>query len=343
MSSTAAAGKTGNRWSLVMALAMGAIVVGVVGCGGGGNTTKPGGSGGAGGLGGSGAPGEIARSCADAARVGGFELVVVAPAGTVPGYAQLIGTVQDKPNPTKVWQAIATEGDCRLMIGPSCSTSCPLPNICDGATCVPGPTTKTVGTVTVAGLNSALMAMPNSQMNYYAPASAGGFPPFASGAELTLTASGGDYPGFSLRGKGFPLIETPSTTLPFEMGKPFTATWTAPPAPAATRMFVKVDIAFHGGIDAQVQCDVPDTGSVTVPASMVDALLAKGTAGFPTAFLTRRTIDSTNVSAGCIDFAVTTVFNGTTGIQLSIPGVSSCNEDTDCPTGKTCGPDLKCK
>jgi hypothetical protein len=227
------------------------------GCGGG-MTTRPGGSGGAGGS----ALGEINRPCADAMRIGGFELVLVAPAAAVEGYAQLIGTVQDRVNPTKVWQSGLAEGDCRLMLGPTCSTSCPLPTVCDGASCVAGPTTKTVGTVTVSGLTGgALSAMPNSQKNYYAPAT-GVFPPVAPGAAVVLTASGGDYAGFSLNGAGFPVIASPSTALPFEMGKPFTVTWTPPQAPVATRMSVKVDIAFHGGVDAQIQCDTADDGSI---------------------------------------------------------------------------------
>lgn len=318
--------------------------IGGIGCGGG-ATGKPDGSGGAGSSGGAGggaAAGEINRPCTDATHVGGFELTVVAPAGTVPGYAQLIGTVQDRPNPTKIWHAETSEGDCRLMLGPTCNASCTLPDVCDGATCVPGPTTKTVGTVTVIGLNAPLSAMANSQMNYYAPVSAGGFPPFSLGADVRLTASGGDLAGIALHGRGFPVIETPSTTLPFEMGHSFTVTWTPPPAPVSTRMFVKIDIAVHGNIEAQIQCDVPDSGSLTVPTSLVDALMAKGTAGFPSAYLTRRTVDSASVGTGCVDFSITTVFNGTTGIQLVIPGVTSCNEDSDCPSGKTCGLNLTC-
>jgi hypothetical protein len=223
------------------------------------------------------------------------------------------------------------------MVGPTCSTSCALPSVCDGAACVAGPTAKTVGTVTVTGLDAALSATPNSQKSYYAPVPAGSFPPVAPGAAVVLAASGGDYAGFSLLGGGFPLIESPSKTLPLETGRPFTVTWTPPPAPAVSRMFVKLDIAFHGGVDAQIQCDVPDNGGVTVPVSLVDALIARGIAGFPSAFLIRRTIDSADVDTGggCVDFSITTTFNGTTGIQLMIPGVTSCNEDTDCGTGMT--------
>lgn len=315
-----------------------------VGCGGG-STSKPSGTGGSGsgGSGGGAAVGEISRPCPDATHVGGFELTVVAPTATVAGYAQLIGTVQDKPNPGKIWTAAATAGDCRLMVGPTCSATCALPTVCDGATCVAGPAAKPVGTVTVTGLGAPISAAPNSQKNYYAPTTAAGFPPFAVGAEVQLAAAGGDYAAFTLRGRGFPLVETPATTLPFEKGKPFSVTWTAPPAPVASRMFMKVDIAFHGGVDAQIQCDLPDTGSATVPASLVDALLERGVAGFPSAFLIRRTVDSVDMGGKCIDFAITNTFNGTTGIQLAIPGVTSCNEDTDCAGGMTCGPDLKCR
>jgi len=267
---------------------------------------------------------------------------VVAPTPTVAGYAQLIGTVQDKANPGKIWVAAATEGDCRLMVGPTCSASCAAPTVCDGATCVPGPVTKTVGAVTVTGLAAPISATPNSQKTYYAPVS-GGFPPFSPGADVQLAAAGGDYTAFSLHGRGFPIIETPATMVPFEMGKPFRLTWTPPPAPITTRMFVKVDIAFHGGVDAQIQCDLPDNGSASVPAVLVDALLERGVAGFPSAFLIRRTVDSAAVGPGCIDFSITNTFNGTTGIQLSIPGVTSCNEDSDCAGTMTCGPDLKCR
>jgi hypothetical protein len=97
--------------------------------------------------------------------VGGFELTVVTPTATVAGYAQLIGTVQDKANPGKIWRAAATQGDCRLMLGPTCTATCALPEVCDGAACVAGPMTKTVGTVTVTGLATPTSATPNSQKN----------------------------------------------------------------------------------------------------------------------------------------------------------------------------------
>jgi hypothetical protein len=320
-------------------LAMVLTGLAAVGCGGG-SASKPGGTGG---NGPGGATGEISRPCPDTTHVGAFELTVVAPTATVVGYAQLIGTVQDRANPGKIWSAAATQGDCRLMVGPTCSATCALPDLCAGATCVPGPVTKTVGTVTLSGLSASISATPNSQKNYYAPVSAAAFPSFGPGADLKLAASGGDYAAFELRGRGFPLVETPATMLPFEKGKPFSLTWTPPPSPSATRMFVKIDIAFHGGVDAQIQCDLPDSGSASVPAALVDALLERGVAGFPSAFLVRRTVDSVNVGAGCVDFAITNSFNGTTGIQLSIPGVTSCNEDSDCAGEMTCGGDLKCR
>lgn len=331
------------RSSFVVAALMATLMPALgIGCGGG-TGTKPGGSGSTGGAGGGAPSGEIDRPCPDAMRMGGFELVMVAPTATVVGYAQVTGSVQDKADPSRVWHAVATDGACRLMVGPTCSTNCTLPNVCDGDTCVSGPTTKMVGTVMVTGLSQPVSAMPNSQMTYYVPLSSSSFPPFSPGADVQLTTSGGDYAPFSLHGRGFPAIETPSATLPFEMGHAFTATWTPPPSPVATRMFVKIDIAVHGTSSSQIQCNVPDTGSVTVPASLVDALFEKGTTGFPTAFLIRRTVDSVNTGPGCVDFSITTTFNGNTGIQLTIPGVVSCTEDSDCPNGTTCGPTQACR
>ena len=56
-----------------------------------------------------------------------------------------------------------------------------------------------------------------------------------------------------------------------------------------------------------ISCDVPDTGTATVPASLLTTLRARGSRAFPFVALSRRTVDSTAVGPGCVEFAVESV------------------------------------
>ena len=86
--------------------------------------------------------------------------------------------------------------------------------------------------------------------------------------------------------------------------KALNVTWTPPPSGGAARIFMSMDIAHHGGGAARIECDVPDTGSATIPAGLINQLLDRGSAGFPKLTLTRRTVDSVTIAPGCVDFLV---------------------------------------
>jgi hypothetical protein len=115
-------------------------------------------------------------------------------------------------------------------------------------------------------------------------------------------------------------------------------TWTAPAGGGASRILVEVEIGHHGGVAAHINCDLPDTGSGEIPASLVTALIAEGVHGFPTLSLTRRTIASTNVGAGCVDLAVA----ATVSREITVcPTASSCI--VSCVTSDQCTAPMICK
>ena len=136
--------------------------------------------------------------------------------------------------------------------------------------------------------------------------------------------------------------------------QPLAVTWTPSAKSKSARIYLKLDIAHHGGIAARINCDLADSGSVTIPASLVTKLMDRGLAGFPSITLTRRTVDSTIVGPGCVDFVVASE----EAREVEVEGVISCNTSEDkptctpeevkdgckqCPTGMKCGDGFRCK
>ena len=312
-----------------------------------GGSSAAGGTGGSsgGGTGGGGAAPFEYRTCQTSERIGGFGIQVTPPTDTTPGSTQLGGSVNDKVSPYDVWDTIAEEGECQVVVGPSlsCSPGCANGEECAGNNqCITSPMGLDVGTVTVAGLSLPISAnmLPNN--TYYAPINA--YPPFAPGDSVALTAAGADIAGFTLRGVGIEPIEVPTTTFAITPGEPLTLTWTAPSGASASRIGLSLDIAHHGNIAAKLLCDVPDTGSYTIPAAMLTALIDRGVAGFPLVNFIRRTVDSTTTASGCVDFAVASARER----QLTLPGLTSCTCAPDvacdqCPEGQTCQMDYTCE
>jgi hypothetical protein len=297
--------------------------------------------------GGSGATFEY-KACADDQRVGGFSLQLNPPKGDTVGTSSLTGGVFDKVNPRDVWVVSATEGDCKLLLGPTllCAPSCTQGQICAGSNnCIANPAVQSVGKVTITGLDQPLEVAPGNDKTYYGPIS-GTYQPVAAGTSVVLTAAGdGAYKSFTLSGAGITSLEVPTEKFALESGKPVNLSW---PAGGGTqsRMLLTLDIAHHGGIFAKIKCDVPDTGSASVPAGLVTKLVETGTAGFPVVGFTRRTISSTNVESGCVDFAVSSYVER----SLEVAGVTSCNcsngEDCDAPCpnpGQICKTDRSCE
>ena len=136
-----------------------------------------------------------------------------------------------------------------------------------------------------------------------------------------------------------PLKAVAGQTLNVEKDKPLTIKWVTPPANGAGRVHLQMDIAHHGGVAAEIHCDLPDTGSVTIPAPLITALIDKGAFGFPMVSLARRSTDSATVGPGCVEFNVAASID----LSLNVDGVVSCTTDAECPATQIClTPGYKC-
>jgi hypothetical protein len=310
------------------------------------------GTGGASGTGTGGTTGGAApfKPCADTQRIGAFTLDLKhADAATSnPAYSQVNGGVRDGVIPSSIWVESPVTGagnGCKLMVGPTnaCSPACSTTQVCKAGTCQPAPVTKSVGEVTFSGLVTAVKMTPmtnGSGVVVYSgliPSSTA-YPPYTVGATLGLMAAGADYPAFSLTGMGIAPLEVPTQALNVAKDQPLTIKWMAPGA-GKGRIELIMDIAHHGGVSAEIHCDLEDNGTVTIPAPLITALMDKGTFGFPTVSLTRLSVDSMTVGPGCVEYNVAAGLE----LPLSVAGVVSCNDDTGCTPPQHCiVPGYKC-
>jgi len=229
-------------------------------------------------------------------------------------------------------------------------------NICvcvDLDTCQPTPSKMNVGTVTVngvasdAGVNS--FQLLNLSNSYHVDTSATNlaYPGFAEGDPIKITATGGDYEPFELTAQGVaPLI---LTNEPYNLSKdPSDAggttykelyiTWRPPRIAGVTRVQVELNISRHGGNVGSLQCDVEDTGSVTISAGQISQLVALGSiGGFSELVLTRTFSSSTPTRLGNIEFNV----ESSDERFVTIDGYISCEQPSDCPSGQVCNGGVK--
>ena len=143
---------------------------------------------------------------------------------------------------------------------------------------------------------------------------------------------------FDLLGFGVDALVVPSPTITVERAKPLALTWTPPAATGPAKATISLNINGHGLVGSHVECVVDDTGSYTLPAELITQLVDAGTSGFPTVTLTRQSLDSKTLAPGCVDFRV----RSSQKIDVTIPGLQSCQEDTDCTAPQTCQGDLTC-
>jgi hypothetical protein len=85
-------------------------------------------------------------------------------------------------------------------------------------------------------------------------------------------------------------------------------------------------------------CDVEDTGSLEIPTQIATGLINLGYSGFPRVQIIRRAVASTTLPHGRVDLQI----GWSHTLELSIPGLISCNDELPCPAGMTCQADMKC-
>jgi len=268
-----------------------------------------------------------------------------------PKYTKIDARVNDAASPPlKLLNTMTTDGDCRLLIPsyPFCTTSC-APGVCvSDETCMPYPTSQDVGTIHVTGVHTAAGAseldlthlVTSGSHTYSQGATSLAYPGFAEGDPITVAINGGAFtPPFTMSITGIaPLVVTsPEPTI--DRNTPVTLTWTPPASGVTSRILVKVEISHHGGFKGQVECDTADDGSLTLGGPLLTQLLDLGVAGFPTIEIERKVVSSGLTTAGRVDLTVSSAISQ----AVTIPGVISCTDDTECTPPATCQDDLTCR
>ncbi len=286
-------------------------------------------------------------------KVGTFTLRLVAPvaasgsSAATPGYTALSGKVFSGASPEAViWAADLKEGGCELLVPrvPFCDPSCGQDVCIEDDKCKAHPKAASVGVVTISGLKSAQGATEDVKVDpiaasYSTPADVKlSYPPFAEGAEVKLNAKGAEAAGFDITSHGIAPLELTTTNFALKSGSAFALAWKAPGKAEHSRIQIKLDISHHGGTKGKVECDVPDTGSLSVSAELITRLLKLGFAGFPTVVVGRVSSGSAKIAAGTVEFKIVSEIEQ--GVQID--GLTSCSDNADCPMGKVCQPDLTC-
>jgi hypothetical protein len=286
--------------------------------------------------------------------VGQFQVSLVAPipaSGSTPetpGHTTLVGKVSDGPTPQLiVWEEAAQDGSCKLLTPrvPYCSQTCSGGSVCvENEKCQKYPSARSIGTVQAKGLKTVSGATEFSMdpvaNNYQPPTSVTlAYPAFAEGDSIRLEASGGSFAAFTLQAQGITSLTLPSDTISLAENQAVSLTWAPPGKADIAKIQVKLDISHHGGTKGKIECEAADSGSLQLSASLVTQLLKLGVAGFPTIVVTRSAVGSATISAGRLDLVISSEVEK----AVTIPGLNSCNKDTDCPDNQKCQPDLTCK
>ena len=259
------------------------------------------------------------------------------------GFTTIGGKLFDRLPPSAlIWSSDASEGGCTLLkpSTPFCDPACEGEVCTSDNSCAPYATPRNAGTLTFKGLQdtegkSELSVEPIVN-SYTTPRDVSlPFPAFAEGDPISVS---GAQAGLSLTATGIAPLTLSTETVALSDSTPVTLAWTAGNNQAA-RILVELDISHHGGTKGKIECDVADTGSLTIAGSLLGKLLDLGVAGFPSIKVSRVLTSSASVGAGEVSLRVYADVER----QVQIPGVMSCSEPADCPVGKSCGSDLLCK
>ncbi len=248
------------------------------------------------------------------------------------------GAVADGVVPTAVLTEVAREGECEVMRreNPFCDPGCEPGETCDleGA-CVPYPTNRDLGTVEVGGLSEPVQMTAVFPGNTYYDTDLP-HPAFEPGGLVTLDMPAGAYGPATLHGVGVePLEGVGKWTL--GEGLDLAVTWAPPGAGARSEIVLKAAIDQHGVTPGVLRCTFADSGTATVPASVVSALVSAGVTGFPSGTLERRTADRTDAGAGCMDFVV----SAPRTVEVTVAGHTPCVTDEECPEEQSCDEELQ--
>ena len=274
-------------------------------------------------------------ACAHDTRVGGIKIDVRSD------YPSISGAVADGVVPMHIWFEVegGEEGDCLLEqhIVPSCIETCGATETCDyDGTCIPYPKKHSVGAVTVAGLSQPVVMEPVGAVGSTMYSFIGlQYPFFEPGDEIVAQAAGDedDFGGFTLHGRGVELIDLLNEEPVLMQDQDLEIDWT--PGQGDASITLKINIDQHGASPIRLSCETADTGSYTVPATLINMLMNAGVTGYPSLSMSRRTIERMeleDVEGGCVEFEVSSFLTRTILVENHIP----CQFDYECPEGMEC-------
>jgi hypothetical protein len=269
----------------------------------------------------------------------GTEIGFIEVSHTSQGLALVAATIEDSAYPNETLTVVETDGGCTMMRkeNPFCDPTCESGFTCNlEGKCVPYPEVIEVGTIVITGTTVTHTMEPQS--GYYWDGDAK--PPlFAPGDAITATTSGSaKMEPFQLHGEGVAAVELPGQTWDpkpplwtLVEGKPFEITW-IPSKEDEGDMYITLAVDQHGATPATLYCTVEDTGSLTIPVSMVDTLVSAGVSGFPAAYVYRRSVEHVNTPLGCVQLEVSVQHEP----FLAVEGHTPCFGDGDCPEDQHC-------
>jgi hypothetical protein len=274
-------------------------------------------------------------ACPSDSRVGGLKIDVRAD------YPAMSAEYADGVVPAEIWFAVdgGAIGDCFLeqRFVPICDEICGPTETCDhDGTCIPYPTSHSVGTIAVTGLYEEISIEPvgadGAEMYSYVGLE---YPFFDPGDGIVAQASGdaADFGGFTLAGRGVELIDLLDEEPILLKEQDLQVDWTPGQIGASVQFLIKIDQ--HGQSPIRLVCETADTGGYTIPAALVDWLIGAGVTGYPSLTIARRTVERTaspDVAGGCIDFEVVSALTRTILVEDHIP----CQGDWECPEGMVC-------
>ena len=239
--------------------------------------------------------------CAPWDQVGRFEIFSDPMGSWVTGIVHDAVSAHDL-----ILQPKETEGSCTLWMGINpnfCDPQCLSDEECgEDGVCHAAPQRKSVGVVTVDGLKEPLELTANFQLEYKTWDFVGA--PYEVGSAITLSASGDEIEGFVLTGTGVPPLELDDLEWIITPGQPLEINWV--PEDGPWEIWFQLNVDQHGLTPVTLRCVLEDTGSYTVSAEMIDLLIEYGASGASKGRVHRRTMDSAQVSEGCIEVEVFT-------------------------------------
>jgi hypothetical protein len=200
------------------------------------------------------------------------------------------------------------------------------------------PTTLDAGLVAVSGFKINNVKTPFSMEylagNYQSPTL--DLPPCSEGDTVTFAVAGAStVPAFTLSARGITPLVLLNDSFPCPDGQPLDVRWAPPTVTGISSIYILIDISYHGTSKGKIECNGEDDGSLTIPATLLDKLKTYGISGYPKIEIYRRSI-GTNTTAN-----TKLIFESKVIRFLSIPGIISCSNNSQCPNG-TCGSDQRC-